>query len=112
MKKLLTYCGILASFVFLLALNTDVLSKKAYNELECSEKEYCYYTPSQGEPLGHCFMYTLPNTRICRHNYPPFNHPCVGCDMTGCCWLDWPGCRVYFKEDEGDDPIIEWDDNK
>jgi len=100
MKKLLTYCGILVSFVFLLVINTNALSGKGCNEFNCLDRRDCYYDSSHGDPVGYCGVLIPPPGRRCS-GFPSYERPCVQLYSKMCCDLDYPVCHVV-KYDEGE----------
>jgi len=101
MKKLLTYCGILASFVFLLVINTDVLSGKGCfdcpPELTWEDFANCYYHDSQS--LDALCIEMDINTRMCTQD--DLNQECSEEWTLICCDMDSLCTRI--KREEGND---------
>jgi hypothetical protein len=107
MKKTLTYAGILVSFVFLLVLNTNVLSYKSCDATQCPGTgfiyfHYCYADESQ-DIDATCEIIKW-NVRRCYRTVEVLT--CSKEWTYICCIEDEQNCRVINYEPEGDETTI------
>jgi len=106
MKKTLTYAGILVSFVFLLALNTNVLSYKSCDDPHCPGTgfEYFYFCyADESQDIDATCEIIKWNVRRCYRNIEDLT--CSKEWTYNCCRED-ENCHVINYEPEGNETTI------
>jgi len=92
MKKNVLFYGVLVAFMFLIAINTNVLGFGDYLYPDCGEFVDCYWDWYELRD-GECEIIEKDWLRC--NDYDPFHYSCNAYQTWYCCEID-PECEWWF----------------